>query len=843
MRRSLVTIALLGLLAFMPAEDPPSGFERFLAKQSDLAKAFVRKKDWAGAVKAWRNVLEMDPASLAGLTGVADAVQAMGSRDGELQARYELADALSRAVALGQKDQQRALDSTLARIAELDPQEGRTEALLLDYSNAQKELAKSYEIAGFPASAITAWGRRARLVLVGSSEYLEAAKAIDEIKRTAPAYVAQRFDPGIVLPTRDAAWIALQDKKSAKFSSALKLETPHYRIKTNAGWRMLQASGAAMERVHGFYREIWGVVPDPKPSKVDPKLREVAIPFIDVNIFKTRDEYIHRTGTGKSDWSGGHFNGSEVNTYDHGEQGGENGIPATLETLFHEASHQFMAVCVGSTPSFVNEGVASLFEGIELLPNGDVRRDLPVNSYLQPLAAALKDGSAPPLKSIFNADENEPEQYKYRWGVFYFVRMFVAPDGSYPFRERLVDYIYEFKKGDIGDKAEHFEEFFLKPAALPACQTFAEFEKVWRMWILALDEEQRSGDKRLADFRSKAQASLANDPVTALAYCDRALDIDPDDNLVLATAARACDTMQMKDRALATWRRVLDGLDEESPLRPEATKRIHELDPILADADAARTALAGGMASLAREYDQEAMPLAALRCNRQVLSVDPFEPSARAMVTRLERDTGFSVQRWQRLCNGFDLRGWWGADLKFFAPIEGGVTSGAAPPGKDKPESAGSLVYQALLCTRQVTGDWAYEARIQTDANWNLVGLVFGAKDSTHYEAIALRKGPDGITRIDHGAYVAEAWTFPHTDGALKFPDADPTKGILLRIEVRGRMVSASLDGKPILPIVEKQNVASVKYPLAALHGDIGLLASGGVTKFTDVRLLAGAER
>src|SRR5215475_11804254 len=102
--RRLVPIALLGLLAFTLADEPPSGFERFLSKQSDLAKAAGRKKDWAGAADAWRKVLELDPASLTALGGVADAVQAGGNKDGELQARYELADSLDRAVSLGQKD-------------------------------------------------------------------------------------------------------------------------------------------------------------------------------------------------------------------------------------------------------------------------------------------------------------------------------------------------------------------------------------------------------------------------------------------------------------------------------------------------------------------------------------------------------------------------------------------------------------------------------------------------------------------------------------------------------------------------------------------------------------------
>jgi tetratricopeptide (TPR) repeat protein len=840
--RRLAPVFLLGLLAFTLGDEPPSGFDRFVAKQSDAAKAFGRKKDWAGAAAAWRKVLELDPNSLTALAGVADAVAAGGNKDAELQARYELADALSRVVATGQKDQQRALDAALARIAVLDPEQGRTEALLVDYSNAQRELAKNYETAGLPASAIVAWGRRAKLVLPGSPDYVEAAQAIDHIKRTAPSYVAERFDPVVPLPTRDAAWIAEQDKKSVKFSSCLKLETAHYRIKTNAGWRMLQAAASAIERVNVFYREIWGIQPDPKPDKPDPKLREVSVPFLDVNIFSTRYEYTHRAGEGDKDWSGGHYTGSAVETYDQGEGGGKNGIPATLGVLFHECSHQFMDICVGGVPSFVNEGVASLFEGIELLPNGDVRRDLPVAHYLQPLAQALRDGTAKPLRTIFNAGENEPEQYKYRWGVFYFVRMFVF-EGRYPFRDRLVDYMYDFKKGDVGDKAAHFEKFFLKPAALPSCTSFDEFEKVWKKWILDLDDEQHAGDKRLAEYRTKAQDALALDPAKALAYADRALDIDPDDMSALSSVARAGDTMGIRDRALATWRRVLDGLDEDSPLRPEATTRIGALDPLLPDASEARRALAGGMASLAHEYDEGGQPLSALRCERRVLEVDPFEPAARAMVTRLERDTGFSVQHWQLLCNGFDLRGWYGTDLKAFAPVDAGVDCDSSRRVKtDQKTEAGALLYQTLLCTRQVQGDWSLEARIKADKDWRLVGLVFGAKDSTHYEAIALRKGDDGVTRIDHGAYVDEVWTFPHTDGALK-SDVDPTAGVLLHIDVRGRNVSASLDGKPIQPFIDKQAVGSVKYPLAALKGDIGLLASGGVTRFTDVRLLAGAQR
>jgi hypothetical protein len=38
---------------------------------------------------------------------------------------------------------------------------------------------------------------------------------------------------------------------------------------------------------------------------------------------------------------------------------------------------------------------------------------------------------------------------------------------------------------------------------------------------------------------------------------------------------------------------------------------------------------------------------------------------------------------------------------------------------------------------------------------------------------------------------------------------------------------------------VGKKYVTGVKYPLAALRGDIGLLGSNGTTTFSDVRLQA----
>ena len=858
-------VLLLGLLALMPAGAESSGFDRFLKKQADAAAVAARKKDWPAAFKAWEAVLELNRHSIEALTGLANAARAGGDVDQEILARTELLAALTKAVARGQKEQEKPLAEARARLAVIDPSLDKRESLLLEYSESQKQLAQEYEAAGFPANSVLAWDRRLHMCTPGSPEYNEAVDAIDRLRRTAPDYVGERFDPGVVKEERDEAWIAEQDKRSAQFSSCLKAETPHYRIKTNAGWRMLQAAASAMELVQAFYREIWGVLPDPPPEHPPEGLREVHVPHLDVQIFKTRDEYIHRTGTGKSDWSGGHYNGAEVNTYDQGQGGGKNGIPATMHVLFHEASHQFMGECVGGTPSFVNEGVASLFEGIEILPNGEVRRDLPVMNYLIPLSEALRKGNAMKLRDVFKAHENEPELYKYRWGVFYFVRMYVDSGGRYPFRDRLDDYIYDFKRGDLGNLDDHFESFFLAPAKIPGLTTFDEFEATWKDWILGLDDEIKASDKRLAQYRARALSVCKQEPAEALPFCERALDIDPDDLDTLYATAVSCDGMDQKDRAVATWRHVLELIDDTDPRRKEGQGVVAKLDPLNDAWTASRSALAGGMAALAIEHDQAGRKLTAMSMAHTVLTVDNFEPAARAMTTRLERETGRSIVRWERLYNGFDLNGWYAAEGgEAFLPKEGAIVCDSAAlaaalakaaeeadreNGKDKdkepapaPAEDEGITYQALLCTRQVSGDFTFTAHIKTKAEWQIVGLVFGAKDTSHYEAIVLRHGDDGVNRVDFGAFAEGAWIHPHTDGALK-AQYDPAKGVDLRVEVRGRQVKVIIDGQPLQAIVGKKYVPAVKYPLAALRGDIGLLGSNGTTTFSDVRLQADDER
>jgi tetratricopeptide (TPR) repeat protein len=842
-RRLLVPLALLAML---PAPQPTAGgngFARFLEKQTKIAQTAARKKDHAAANAAWLSVLELDGRSIIALDGLAEVARIQEDLDAEVFWRTELNKVLGLAIAAGERIQANPLRKSAERLGKLDPFAGRAEEILAEYGAAQSALAESYLADGLYANALVALQRQRRL-LPPKSPGAEAVDAlVRDVLRSAPDEVAANFGGGVLMEPRDEEWIADFDKKSAKWSRAAKWETPHYRIKTNSGYRIGSETAVVMEQLNAFYRETWGIVSDPPPKKIPEGVRDLQITPIEVNIYATIEEYRKRAGDGEQDWSAGNFTGSAVNTYDHSQQGGK-GSRATLRTLSHEASHQFMSVAVGSVPSFVNEGIASLFEGIEVLSNGNIRRDLPVSGRLIPLAAKLENGTAMPLANVMNARENKPELYDYRWGFMYFLRMYVDGQGRYVYRDRLQDYIYEFKKGSPGDMVEHFTEFFLDEIPVPGMETFAEFEAVWSQWILDLAEELRTADKRLDEYRGKGRlAGLKADHEEALRFYEKALDIDPDDVDAVFGIAIAAAELGFLDRTVAQQRRFLDLAEEDDSRRRESLSTLASLDPHDQEYIAARRELAGGMASLAREYDSAGMPRMAMRCGRAVLDVDPFEPAARALVNRIERETGLTVVRWQRLFNGFDLDGWYSAegDSSFYVDDGVLVNDSSRVGGGGGGIDPDAITYQALLLERPVDGDWSFEVELKTSKTWQIVGMIFGGQDTDHYEAIVLRKTGSKINNVDFGSYDTGSWTF-RGDGSYK-AEYNAAEGVTLLVDVRGRQVSVKVNGEVVEPIVGGKRVPSIKYPLAALRGDVGLLASRGTTRFTDVRLLSGAER
>ena len=861
-RRVVALAALLVVLALTPAARTPGpaggnlppaaraaapaggGNGAFLAAQADLAKKALRSRDYYAAHAAWLAVLEFDPVNLAALEGLVEVAGKSKDADAEALYRLELNRTYAAAAQAGDKKAERALEKSLERQALLEPFAGEAAELVARHSAAMAELGAGYLEKGFHGMALTCWTERSMSVPAGSAEAAEARDAITRCLAEGDDYVAGlNVAPDLGDGGRDQAWIADFDKKTEKFSKAGEWETPHYRIKVAGNWRLGETTARVMEQVAVFYRDVWGLQPDPPPAKPDPTRRDVNITPIALNIYLTKEEYLKRTGS--PDWSGGVFMGSEVALWDY-ENSGQS-WRATLPTLFHEASHQFMSEAVGGVPSFVNEGIACQFESIEILPNGTIRRDAPNKQYLQDLVKQIKTDPTFSLGYVMDAKNgNEPKFYAPRWGLFHFLRMYVDDQGGYLYRDALEDYIYSFKRGTPGNAEEHFEEHLVQPLAVPGIASFADFERVWRQWILDLDASLKGRDKRLEQYRSQARmAGLRGEHQTARAFFEKIFDLEPDDPEMLVGLATAAEHTGQPDRAVWMLRRWLAISEPDAPDRSTHAATMTRLDPFSQERASARNELVGGMAGLAQRYDREALPLMAMRVAHDVLEIDPYDPSSRALVARLERETGRSVIRWQRLFNGIDLQGWVGAGSSAAFHVRDGELvadySRVVDPNNNT-EEAGVSLYQTLFVDRNMAGDWSIEMQVNTSADWELAGLCFGARDADHFEAIVLRRGNDGMNRVDFGSFDG-IWSF-RGDGSYK-ASYDPTAaaGTRLRVDVRDREVSVTIDGTPLKPVVGGVERGSIKYPMTALRGDAGLLASKGVTRYSDLRLLAGRAR
>ncbi len=843
----LPCLAVCLLLAPAVHGSPPgadTGYASFVKAQAGVAKKASRAKDWATVEAAWTAVLEVDPLSMEALAGLVEAAEKSGDPDAEALARREYNRQLARRVQAGENKLARTLTKSQERQAEIDPFAGESVELQAEFSEAQSILGQAYLEAGLFANAMVAWIARLDTVAPDSDQAVEARAAITRCLAEGGDFVGRLgLAPDLSAGERDEAWIADFNRKTAKWSRAGEWATPHYRIKVAGNWKLGEAAAKVMEEAHAFYREIWGIIPDPAPKRVDESLRDINITPIAVNIYGSHAEYVKRAGA--VEWSGGQFNGSAVDTYDHGS--GSGSWRSTLTTLYHEASHQFMREAVGSPPSYINEGVACLFESIEVLPNGTIRRDLPTKRYLTDLAKTLRAEPSFDLAFVMDPKNgNDPKFYAPRWGLIYFLRMFLGEQGDYVYRDQLENYIYAFKRGTPGDAVEHFESFFVEPFDIPEITNFAEFTEVWRRWILDLDASEKDSSGRVAALRKKARmGGLKKDWETALAFHERVLDLEPGDLDAVWGVAQAAEKLGQIDQAVFMARQLIELSEPDDQRRQDADTLHKALDEQAGDWTDARRRLIGGMAGLALRYDREEMSLMAMRVAQDVLDVDPFDASARALIGRLERETGRTVIRWRKLFNGLNLDGWYGAKTEEAFFVENGqlvADYGRVAGAAGGADAEGASLYQTIFLERAVQGDWSMEARIRAGSDWEIAGLCFGARDSDNFEGAVLRKGSDGSNRLDFGSFHG-SWVF-RGDGSYKV-DYDPTgpDGTVLRVDVRNRRVSVTIDGVPVRPVVDGKKQDFIQYPMSALRGDAGLLVSKGVTRFTDLRMLAGKTR
>ena len=866
LRSLLPSLALLvPSPAARPAAAAPAAAAAPLAAESAFEVALregesALAKGDAAFARSWaERALERDGRSVAAWALRARCAAALGDRDGQVYAlhrRYRLA--------VAQKLPREELEALRAELVEVDPIAEDLLGLSQIFVARLVEVAAQYEKDQRPHSAI----RVHKEILALDAENAASRDAIQRLASRPDPSLAGDAKPRDLLEGVSTEWIEKHDAKHREWKDRAKLERDHYVTHTNSGYANLVRAAEAMEQMNAFYRQFFefGTEDDGR-----------AVPRIDLVIFRTRDEYLKLGSGPPAEWSGGQFTGGSVETYV-----GEGSFEDMIGTLFHEAAHQFVSLATNAS-GWLNEGLASFFEGCRILSNGTVLMNMPANHRLFPMVERLRvgwmsdenDGIDPkePAKSspkeaptfrivLENRYTWGPPWYAPTWAVVYFLYNYQDPvDGRYVYRKAFREFV-DKSGGRVGEGAVgNFEEVVLanplppikgvpRPKDAPEVRlpkTVAELDPVWKDWLLALADEQLGVIEVERPYLDWARFALkAKDEVAAREHFEKALVAAPQDPDTLLEFAAFLSERKGADRASRLALEALRTL--ESAPKPDA-KAVAAAERLLEKADPRRKALAtvheelwAAARNVVQRYLAGGTPTMVMDLAWH-MAADLNAPGMLELYETAVRQGGKTLEPWQLAYNERDLTGW----------AVPGETSYAAK-GDSIEVSFGDydekrFDYQILTYDTVTSGDYSFEAAVQAPRGEVVFcGLVFGRKDANNFHGLILFPGKTDASGSREGladaAFVDIASSFGGTSfrtwrhnpvrAEEKPADDDRTRVARwrkLRIDVTGATVDAWFDG---------ELVASQEFPSAdVLRGGFGLICGPGRARFGEVRYLA----
>lgn len=799
--------------------------------------------------------LERDRRNVDAWDVLARWADATGDRDQLVHARHKQYD-----LAVAQGRERAELRELRQRLFELDPLAVDLFALRDRFTDRLVSLAESYEESGRPHGAIRVW----KQVLALDPENPVAPVAIERIAEAPDPSLAEHAKPKDLFADVDAEWIAEFDAQHADWAEAAELERPNYVTVTNAGYEVLVRTGEAMEQVNSFYREFfkYGTPEDGK-----------SVPRIRVHIFKTRDEYL-TLGIGPPvEWSGGHFTGGAVETYVEG------GFEQMVGTLFHEAAHQFVSLAT-SAVGWLNEGLASFFEGTRILPNGTVIMNMPANHRLFPLAERMEEGwmanaqdgydpndpggseptKAPTFRIVIeNRYSWGPPWYAPTWGLVYFLYNYQDPvDGRFVYRDSFHDFI-NASGGKTGDTAvATFTEVVLQnpkaaykvdgagEVALPA--TVDELNEVWKDWIISLRDEVQGDLIVDRPYRQWGGYAAENeDFLAAKEHFEKGLVASPGDvELLLDFAELLEDQFDNKDRAAKLALEALTWLERSK--EPDE-KRIQIVERLLSKLDPRRRSLtrlqdemATALRGLVDRYGAAGLDLMVMDVSWRGASEMGLDDLLVPYADAVER-TGRDLSIWSLAYNEESLDGWVGGNSQDFR-ADGSVLR--AEFGEYEP---GQYDFRFLTLDQLTRGDFSLEAEVAADAaEVAFAGLVWGRKEGNSFhgflhfpardagEGTILQGWVDLITA--HGTSNIKTWRHLPVPAAEAPVEGRTKAGATwrkMRVDIVGTTVDLWFDG---------ELVASHEFPSReVLYGGFGLVSGPGEAAFRNVRFLSRDPR
>lgn len=860
MTRPLATV--LGLLALsLPgaalaprAGDEVSPFSVAL----EGAERAIETKDLDKARALLMRALERDAKSPRAWGVRARLAEAAGDKD---ELVYSLHVQLRLSVA--QKAPRDQVAALRARLAALDPISPELLGMNTKFIGTLEPIADAYEKDGRPHSAI----RVHKLILALDPEHARSLEAIDRISSSPDPSLAGDAKPKDLLADVSEEWIRAFDAEHATWETRAKLERENYTTYTNAGYEVLVRAAEAMEQMNRFYREFfqYGTEEDGK-----------TVPRIDLNIFKLRDEYL-KLGLGPPvEWSAGHFTGGAVETYVEGQ-----GFEGTTGTLFHEAAHQFVSLATNAA-GWLNEGLASFFEGCRILPNGSVIMNMPANHRLFPLAERMEKGwMSGPADGIDPADpaksdpdeaptfriviENQyawgPPWYAPTWGVVYFLYNFQDPvDGRFVYRKAFREYV-NASGGLQGETAAlKFEEVVLAQPAKPIrCAeakgepllelpgTVDELDALWKAWTLELRDEQIGKLERERPFLRWARCAIADkDLAAAQEHFEKGVVADPESPELLLEFAEFLAERKNTDRATKLALEAARVIESREPVDTKALdladRLLDKWDPKRASIARARKDLLAAATALVGRYRDAKLPMMVMdtswRLGRDLEAPEMFGAYESAL-----RESGRSLALWELAYNEKNLQGWdTGGNDAFRA-------AGTFLDAALGTYAADQFDYQMLSLQRVTAGDYSIQADVQAAQGECLfTGLVFGRKDGSNFHAFVYfpgRKRAEGDKAAAsgfcdlatfYGGGSTKTWRHsPVAADVVAAGDTSTGRWHQLRIDVAGATVDCWFDG---------ERVATHEFAARdVLRGGFGLLQGRGKARFKDVRFLARDPR
>ncbi len=780
---------------------------------------------------------------------------------GELGDRGDKVYALHRAMRLAvkQKLKKSVLAERRAVLLELDPIAKDLFALLEKYTGRLKPIAARYESQGRPHSAIRVW----KQVLALDPENAEAPLAIERIASAPDPSLAGDAKPKDLFEDVTAEWIREHDAEHNTWRTKAKYVSDNYVTYTDAGYEVLIRSAAAMDQMNAFYRQFF---------RYGTEEHGGSVPRIDLNIFKNRDEYLEKGIGPPIEWSGGHFTGNAVETYI--PAGG--GFEGMVGTLFHEAAHQFVSLAT-SASGWLNEGLASFFEGTRILDNGTVLMNLPATHRLIPLAGRMEagwmsahDDGIDPEEATATPDEAPtfaivlenryqwgPPWYAPTWGVVYFLYNYQDPvDGRFVYRRSFQEFINK-SGGRMGSGAvKNFEEVVLQnplpplkikrpedaiDVSLP--RNVVELDAVWKDYILRLRDESQGTTEVDRPYKRWGVYAAENKLFDeAREHFEKGLVATPRDvDLLLAFADVLMGHFANPDHASKLVLEALHILEQQVPLDEKAVRKAEKilvkLDPKTEVLEDVRIELGNATKALVTRYeaaglDSMVMDLAWRMGNQ--LSLPELFVNYEAALRRGSK----SLAIWDLAYNEQDLEGWTvqAADGAF-------QPNGIFLNSKFGVFEEGVFDYQFLTLDRVTSGDFSMEAKVLLNRGLvSYAGFVFGQKGPSTFHGLLYMPGrveaKVGTMNSDYvdlmssfGGGTPKIWSHVPVQPPPIVGGTVSEVWRTLRLDVSGPTVDFYVDGD----LLSTHEFASRD----VLRGSFGLITGRGASRFRDVRYLA----